>query len=431
MTFETFKSFLLIILVCLSILLTFGLWSYQPDFDQYNTSLKYVNEVDLGGDVESKKTIIQPKSMIFHIDQNYFGFKHPDDRQALFQDIQQWGLTDLTIEEDLKPPSNNRMIEIIFPEKLPMPIIKSLFTLDDTDQFLPTWSFQRLLFTFDTDLSLVYVHFLSVDGRQQAIFSVSDPNAFSKLWAYVSKRTGLVKYLPFEQSPSRIFLPEDQVDIRKRTLAVDRIEPSLLVDALFKDPSLVSPNVGEAFFTDGQRGMRIHQNGNSIEYINPIQSNYERIDIVSLLDQSIMNINDHKGWTENYHLESINSSINQIIYRMHYDGYPIFHQGDLSIIEQQWRNQDLHKYRRPLLRLNNSFGGNVVKLPSGREVIYYIENSSSYDLDKISDIQIGFYLTYADDEPYSINLEPAWYIKYNGSWQMIRMTETDINEGGN
>ncbi|HLR75777.1 MAG TPA: two-component system activity regulator YycH [Virgibacillus sp.] len=430
MTFETFKTLILILLVGLSLLLTISLWSYQPDHDRHNTGLKYVNEVELGGDVASKRSLIKPNAIIFHMNTDYYGFKHPNDMNDLYTLMQDWTMSDPVLEEDESFPSHDHMVEVIFPENMPMEVVKNIFTLDDPEESLPTWSFQRLLFIFDTNDSTVKAHFLSVDGREQAIFSVNESNASEKLQTYVNKRTGLVKYLLFEQAPSRIFLPEDQVDIRQRTLAVERIEPSLLVDALFPNPALVSPNVGEAFFTDGQRGMNIQQDGNGIEYINPIQSNYEHMGVINLLDESIQDINEHKGWTEKYHLDSIIPSMNQIRYRMHYDSYPIFHQGDLSIIEQQWRNQDLYLYRRPLFRLTNSFGGSNIKLPSGREVIYYLENNSSYNIESVRDIRIGFYLTYADDEYYSVNLEPAWFMDYNGSWQIIRTAETDFNEGG-
>lgn len=430
MNYEMVKTILLSILVGLSLLLTYGLWSYQPDFDQYKTEMEYVNEANLGGELASKKSIIKPNQVIFHINNAYFGFDHPSNRRSLFQEMQEWEMENLSISEDETLSAEEKTVEVTFPEKLPMSIIDSIFTLDIPDDSLPTWSFKRVIFTLDEENSNVQANFLSVDRRKQAMFTIEDSKAFETLSKQMRERTDLIEYTLFDEVSSQIFLPADTIDMRKETLTIERIEPSILVDALFRDPSLVSPNVNEAYFTDGQRGMRIYHNENSMEYINPMQSNYDRMDIDRLLDESIEDINDHQGWTEDYYLDAIDPAINQVVYRMHYDEYPIFHHGHLSKIEQQWRDNELHIYRRPLLSLTNSFGGGHVKLPSGHEIIEYLSSTSSYDLEKIEDIQIGYYLSYADDEAYSIHLEPVWSMNYNGSWQVIRSTDAYFDEGG-
>src|SRR5690625_1383171 len=113
MTFETFKSILLIVLVSVSLLLTLGLWNYQPDY-QHNTGLKYVNEVDLGGDVESTKTMIQPSSIIFHINNQYFGFNHAMDQLDLYEDMQEWELLDIEIRDRKSTRLNSSHVAISY-----------------------------------------------------------------------------------------------------------------------------------------------------------------------------------------------------------------------------------------------------------------------------------------------------------------------------
>src|SRR5699024_2684162 len=116
------------------------------------------------------------------------------------------------------------------------------------------------------------------DGQQQVKYNVKDSSIYNDLWSYYSLETELSEYILFDQSSERIYLPADSLEIKNRSITVQTIDSYLLVNALFPYPSNVSPNIGEAYFTDGQRGMRILNEGRSMEFINPIHSNGERMD---------------------------------------------------------------------------------------------------------------------------------------------------------
>src|SRR5699024_11001903 len=143
----------------------------------------------------------------------------------------------------------------------------------------------------------------------------------------------LSEYMVFGSGSAPIYIPTHEVEMKARSLAVEIIDSNLLVDALFDIPSLVSANFREGYFTDGQRGMRLLQENRSMEYINPIHSSEEQINVRGLLEQSLMSVNEHKGWTDNYKLVDINTSLNSVRYRMNYDGYPVYNLNNLSTIE--------------------------------------------------------------------------------------------------
>src|SRR5699024_8084635 len=65
----------------------------------------------------------------------------------------------------------------------------------------------------------------------------------------------------------------------------------------------------------------------------------------------------------------INEIDDSIKYRMHYNDFPVFSSQDLSVIEQSWRDQDLHLYRRPLFSLDNCL--RWIRLPLVREKISF------------------------------------------------------------
>src|SRR5699024_7515377 len=392
----------------------------------YDTS--YVNEVDIGGIEETKKSLIEPRSIIFHNNGRYFSYTDPLNSQNLYKDMQSWVLYDLTVS-DASIPSNKYMVELIFPDAIPVKMLPSLFTLNK-DEPLPNWSFKRIFITFDPSATTLHVTFLSVDERKQATAMIDNTGKYDLLWSALSQFDDLSEYVLFEPGDEKIYLLKNDVQMKKRSMAVKGTDPDMLVNALFSNPSLVSANVGEAYFTDGQRGLSVMHDEKNMEFINPINPNFDPMDPADLLDSSISNVNEHKGWTNTYKLEKIDRSANSLRFRMRYDGYPVYNRNDLSVIEQVWREQELHQYRRPLFILNNSLGEDPVTLPSGSDVIFFLQNESEYEIDKISDIQVGYQLSYLDNATYSLMLEPAWYVNYKGHWQEIKMND-DRDKGGN
>lgn len=247
--------------------------------------------------------------------------------------------------------------------------------------------------------------------------------------SYLLNHEEVSEYVKYGSSEAPIYIPKDSVSMLESTLVAGAMEPEQFVNVLFSNPSLVTPNIGEAYFTDGQRGMRILHDGKLLEFINPIQSTFDQMDVIDLLDRSIGNINEHKGWTNDYLLEEINKQLNGVRYRLYYNGYPVFNYQNLAIIEQQWRQNELYQYVRPLLYLNNILDTELVELPDANELIYYLENNSKLEVETIKDIKIGYHLSYIDEVSYSFTLSPSWYVKLAGNWTKIDVDE-EIYERG-
>src|SRR5690625_6219786 len=113
------------------------------------------------------------------------------------------------------------------------------------------------------------IQFLSIDGRKQATAVIDNTDKYNLLWSGMSEPEGLSEYTLFEPADTPIYLPKNQVEMVRRSLGVKTIDPNMLVNALFSNPSLVSTNIGEAYYTDGQRGMSVLKEGRSLEFINP------------------------------------------------------------------------------------------------------------------------------------------------------------------
>lgn len=423
MNFEVIKTYLLSILVISSLLLTFAIWNYKPNLELLSSDPSlFLNEVDLGGKEEIKRSLIEPRKIIFHKDNHYYSLSIPLENQKLYSNMQEWLLKDFQTSEAKSRSTEDEQIELIFESALPIEIIKSLFTIDEEDT-LPSWSFQKVFITFNQTTSSLEVTFLSFDEHQQVQYVVNDSKVYAELWSYMEKTEELNEYIQFGAEDSQIYLPKDITKVKSRSLAVKNTNAVLLIDHLFRNPALVNTNAGETYFTDGQRRMSVNQDRRSVEFINPIHSSERHINTMELLDLSIGDINAHKGWTNDYRLIDADIKEERVRYRMFYEGYPVYNNDDLSVIEQQWRNQDLHLYRRPLFSANILLGGTMVELASGTEIVNYLINHEEYVLADIKDVQIGYKSTFYEGASYDLTLVPAWFVNYNGNWNEIRFDE--------
>src|SRR5699024_11293032 len=85
-----------------------------------------------------------------------------------------------------------------------------------------------------------------------------------------------------------------------------------------------------------------------------------------LLDISVNNINEHSGWTNNFMYSGSTESENNIRFRLTYNGLPVYDHDQYSLIEQEWRDDELHQYNRPLIEVGSLLNEEETELSSGR-----------------------------------------------------------------
>src|SRR5699024_7683212 len=331
--YETFKSIILIVLVAMSSVLSFLLWTYQPNYDVHeNTS--YVSEVDVGGSEKTKGELIEPKDIVFHHDDELSGFKKPIEKERFFKDLSSWVLYEYEESDIDELPNANKMVEIIFPDEIPAEAITNLFTFDE-NRNIPSWLFDHAYLLLDEEEEIIEFVIVSTDERRQINAIIDKTETYYHLLSYLEEETEITTpFFVFDEGKEPIYLPKYDQEYTKKTFVANTIEPEVFVNALFSTPSIVTSNVSEAYFTDGQRGMEVVQDGRRLEYTNPIQSQEDRLDALELIDKSMDHINEHKGWTNDFLLETLDVKENTIKYRMHYEGYPAF---------ERYRLQQLRK----------------------------------------------------------------------------------------
>lgn len=414
MKYETVKSFILVLLVGLSVLLSFLLWTYQPKYDfLHDTS--YVNEVDVGGSEKTKNEVIEPKSIVFHQHNSIAGFRKPVQQQRFFKELASWVLYDYEEMNEEKVPEADQMVEITFPTNIPAELITNLFTFDE-DITAPNWSFHTIYLTLDAEEQLAHFIIPSTNGRKQVRATIDKSETYYYLMSHMEQDTEITEpFAVFDEGDEPIYFPKNKKELAEKTFIANMIEPESFVNALFATPSIVTSNMSESYFTDGQRGMEVVQDGRRLEYINPIQATDNRLEAYELIEKSVSHINEHKGWTNDFFLDRMDVDANKILYRMYYEGYPTFDNYRLTTIKEQWHDDELYQYIRPLISVGNLLNSTKKTLQSGEEIATDIMNSTILEHDGIEDIQIGYTMEYVDDA-YSLKLEPTWYILYKGDW---------------
>src|SRR5699024_8118999 len=130
MNYETFKTFVLVVLVGVSFILSFILWSYKPNYDLlYDTD--YINEVDVGGKEKTKQELITPEQVIFFNGLERKMFETPVLQQSFANNVMSsWVLFDYKISESNKFNDENPHIVWRYKADLPVEILLNSFSFD-------------------------------------------------------------------------------------------------------------------------------------------------------------------------------------------------------------------------------------------------------------------------------------------------------------
>lgn len=431
MKLETFKSILLVLLIGLSLMLTFGLWNYKSDFEQLETGKNYASEVSVGGKEERRNNLIAPSSIIFRIDDEHFGYKDPQQEETFFHDMQSWVMTDFTMRESSSRGIKDYDIEVIFPDALPIEIASSLFSFANVDEIKANWSFDRIYLKLEEDTATISIFFPSIDKRQLATASLNVAVTYNGLEDLLTSRKGLTEYLLIDKGTrdidDDIYVRNNTKGIEKRSLIVSKISPDSFVEVLFPDPTLISrsnkgnTNSGEYYYADSTREMRIRQKETKLEFYNPNSTENAAGDIgpIELIDLSISRINSHKGWFDDYKLYELDTTNKSVTYQMQYNGYPVHNTNGLTFIETEYEGQDIYRYSRSLLSLGREVQTEQVAVPSGAKIIAHLMDNLNdpVDIKDIENIQLGYDFQYQEDN--SVILEPAWFMQVNGVWKKI------------
>lgn len=431
MKYENIKTAILTFLVILSGILTWNIWTYQPNYESVENQ-KTVNEVSIATQRELRK-IVKPHQVIYHVEGDHFGAIDNTYIDKIINIIAKWKFYDVKkfpgrISDFNKKIAQEANTEIIFPDEVPVELYKRVLNIDEKD--LPKFEFDRIIIKTETQQKqegIIYFY----SQKNQTVYESNVNPSFINQFAddYYRTASRLKPYFQYNISDiKRIYLPDGEIDMVKYTYYQNPLDSEKFKEALFKDPSFVQRSVSEygEEYTDDASKMTVDSQTNMIYYVNPIRDRDSVIGTSNVLQKSIEFVNSHGGWTEAYRYVYKDDFNQKVLFRLYSkEGYPIFNQIGMSEIQQQWGQLEISRYIRPGFHLELPLNPDVKtkKLPSGYDALELLERKKDFKPELLQNLMPGYYLSQGPGESPLILLEPGWFYLYDQEWRQLSWEE--------
>lgn len=433
MKYEKIKSVILIILVLSSGLLTWSLWTYQPDYETVENG-ETVEEISLGQKRDIKR-IIKADRIFYHHTDLMLGTTDPTEIDRTFKEFSRWTFSDFEDDSsDVKSVSSfvrrEGMAEIVFPGSVPFGIYKDFLDIKGKE---PDFIFDRIVINVkDFNKEEGFVYFIDYNNQKVIKSRVNSSyinlfkNNFYKNSRSSKKFQGYVASML--SNKQMIYLREKESTFPVLSYVIEELSLKKFKNALFSDPSFVQKNyisTGEEY-TNGLTLMRVNHKNHTISYLNPAAEEEYSIDGSTLLQKSIDFVNNHGGWTDAFLYTGMNVANPSVTFRLYErNGLPVFSNEGISEILQVWGQNDIIKYVRNNFSLDLLTDSTNKKLASGKEILDQLKKQKNFNPEMLTDLVVGYKMS-NDSQDLLLKLEPSWYYRYNNQWVQVK----DSEQGG-
>jgi regulatory protein YycH of two-component signal transduction system YycFG len=433
--YELFKTVLLFLLVIISGVLTWHLWTYQPAYDEIENT-EYIQQDIMISPKRELEDHLRPTKIFAHQEKGHYGSTKEEHIAKWMAEMKKGSFYNfrnisesVSKEEFLTFMHEKDSLELIYPDTIPIQTFQLMFQVNEKS--LPSIYFDHLVLKFKKGQE-EDVHAYFVDYERRKIYEASVENLIKEDLERINQRFEheYMKYLAYNINDVRtIFLPKGPIEINRIQYYTDKIETEKFRDALFSDPSYVRKEslAYEDLYTDGSRLLEIDSTINVMVYVNPINIQNDNMESSHLLKRSFSFVNDHGGWTDTYRFTSWDRNKQEVVYRLYEDNHPVFNSQGMTEIYQRWGSTEIIRYSRPIYRfIKLPLDSYPVKLTAGDEIVQKIEKQPKFNPLLLKDVVVGYKLIREDPASKVVSLEPAWFYLYNQTWYEVDKRE----EGG-
>jgi regulatory protein YycH of two-component signal transduction system YycFG len=456
LSWERIKSVLLTVLVTISIVLTWNLWTYQFGLKTLERDEdKYIENVAIDSmGQRSLAEVFQPTNVIFHQNGKSYGMTTSQELKSIYEAVtsakfDRFGSYN---NDSASWENKDEFVKLIFPANIWPGLFQKVlkFTNQDGERFSLNIPFDRIAFYKQTGTETNMIAVFKNKKEQPVATAKVNGLSFSDLMNYKQDDTKLYFREELENG-NFVYLPEGRVDMPKLTYSVQWIEKEKFRDALFIGQD-VSEQVG--YYTDGVHLLELKgDDGQIIKYIDP-GSNQDN-QVISLDDNIVQQtfdyVNSHSGWTNDYIFSNYNGFETTkrldkpvVTFRLMMGqgdkAYPVFspmdeyfyNNFDAATIYVSRQNGMLHEYMRTRLDIREGdVGSKDISLHAGRDFINDINDHEGINPQHIEDITIGYHMAFpSETETGLVTLNPKWFILYNGEWKTLGEFEAKKKEMG-
>ncbi|WP_017725828.1 YycH family regulatory protein [Halalkalibacterium ligniniphilum] len=444
MNFEQIKTVALIGLVALSAVLTWQLWTFQPDYALLDPdSDERYAPVAAMSEERRLEEVIEPESIVVHGHEGSTALVPPNDEAfyALMERLYESELSELGLAAGQFPKQGvGSGVEIIYPTAIPSDLFITLLGMEEEEFNLPLAKIDRLFLYIGEDEERVQMQLLSYNDGDHGDRIIEADTTLSVLEFEEDYLNSMGDFIPATMLRAgthfqkKLYVPTEEIDVRALSYTTTMLEPLDFMQALFSDPHAVKhyrQTNGEESYTDGSRIINQHDNGNFMEYNNPVYSDTQERSGKHVVQNSFEFINNHGGWTDDYYLDDWNTSDLRDVasFRLKLNGYPVlsFQGFDRMTLEVTRSGNQTTGYVRPMFDLDNQpiEGVGRKTLPSGEAVISWLEESEFFDPRRLEKITIGYEMS----KPGHVIAEPFWFVLYDNRWEKVTFDVDPDGEG--
>ncbi|MCM3719529.1 YycH family regulatory protein [Fictibacillus phosphorivorans] len=427
--YELIKSITLTLLILLSLVLTWSLWTFKPSYSTIEDARtvkkqEVVDEKDL-------TDVVRPTQVIYHKESQIYGAEASPIIEEFHKGLKDTKFTvDTTKIETFEPDEkiglNNSYIEVIYPVNMTQDIYKGLFKFNSASG--PD-NVDRIFLYQDKDTDGIEGYLVSYQSKKmQKIKALNNALIpFIKGMGSSINNGDFVSYMKYDlerrkdngesEITKRLYFPAEKISLNRYNYlsnSPNQDTYEMYKKALFKDPLAVKSATSDNKITyaDGTAAMVVNTLQNRFSYksftgmsnINPTPT--------SPLSQSIRYINTHAGWGNPYILSNVTGrTTGSTEFWLFVESLPVLDSNmQMSL---KWNYGELQEYNRSMVQLDLSeipSSQSSITLPSGKAVIEKVESESNTN--NIKDIRIGYTM---EKRETLYTLVPRWFINYENS----------------
>ncbi|WP_347548230.1 two-component system activity regulator YycH [Pseudalkalibacillus hwajinpoensis] len=447
---EMFKTILLNVLVVTSLLLTWQIWTYEPEYEQEiaptEASPVGVKEVSIG-------EVVKPNQVVYHRDDQHFTSFYSNTINTFYNEfVSGVKIKSFTMENNMESLLNvGNSVELIFPTLLSNDVLKKLVSVSKDD--IPLASFDRIIIpsvASGKNNEIIFLNTINQVGMRATVDASNDiKNWYSDFFASfdvnteASENMKITRAKPFQVADDSpvFYVPIQGVEVETYGGSTDELtNEKAFKEALFPELDRVEESTFNisTLYTDGSRDLTFNDNAYMV-FKNPPSTTSRFVANEAPILTAYGFINKHYGFRvsnlneDEYYLnEWITTSDNnsdQITFRLNTEGYPLFSSSmeDLDEIDINIENNEVSTYKRMLKVIQYAAELEARTLPGYEEFIGLLD-SGNFKKSELRNITIGFTIDRTAGQSYDFTLVPQWYVKVNQTW--IPLQSIDNGGGG-
>lgn len=430
LTKDRVRNIILAILVILSFLLSYLLWTAGRAVDVEDISTGQFTRSNVAVNPHSASDTFRPALVTVHglnaqtptmLSHTYplKNFIEYEYNQTNLERIER--VESMTVSEYLSLLQSSRWLEFVYYEELPIGIIQQKFeelSREEANQF-----FDRMLVNLDSPNTVFLYH---SDSSRLYEISISN-NVELDIEPFINQENlNYVEAFPLVLDNNIVYLPSAPLDLPIKSYVIDQFPNSVYINSFFPDTSLVDVRSAEELtrYIDLTKEVTINDLTNTLSFVRQI-SNPSDLEPSTRFTRSFDQINRFENWSQTFILSGYDRETETISFRREIDGIPVFsRQGyealsSISLVESGVTNLSLplRFISTPISIPISDDEGSVQTLISGRELIDNVNTARNIELpQRISNIVLGYTWEESQEDNQVVNFIPEWYLLIEDYW---------------